>query len=156
MRLRIRPMRDTRGRRLLCIGFTVGMLAVPPALASARSRFAITPPQPSANSTITVSFKIPRRLPKGRHWILSIEDFLRTGQSCATFDTRDFATRGRRGQILKATFTPRQDFLDKNPTAWCTGSTLASGWAAFAESDTIYDLTRKYFHVVGIRPFTIA
>jgi hypothetical protein len=128
------------------------MLVITPMGASARSRFTITPPQPSASSTITVSYSVPGRLPKGHHWVLSMTDRLPLGQSCAVIVTKAFSTRGRRGQILTATFTPQQDVLDNNPTNWCTGQQNgASSWAAFAASAT----TPKHYHTVGFSFFTI-
>jgi hypothetical protein len=94
-------------------------------------------------------------LPKGRHWILLMTDGLRVGQPCATFGLKSFNTRGRNGQVLRATFYPQQDILDANPTAWCTGGT-ASSWFVSAASDTRNDQTAKHFHIVAGRLFTIA
>jgi hypothetical protein len=95
-------------------------------------------------------------LPQGRHWILSIGDLLTPGQPCAIYDQKSFNTRGRKGQILKATFYPQQDILDNHPTTWCTGSTAASSWGVFAASDTRNDQTAKHYHMVTLRFFTIS
>lgn len=143
----------TSVRAVVCVGLTIAAAAVSPAVADAAPRFSVNPSQPTAASTITVTFKVPKKLPKRRHWILLITDALSPPQPCATFDARDFSTRGRKGQILKATFQPGQDVLDTNPTAWCTGSADTSSWGVFAASATNRE---KRFHVVAHSLFTIS
>lgn len=143
----------TRVRRVVYVGLTMAAVAVSPAVAAAAPRFTVNPSQPTAASTITVTFKVPKKLPKRRHWILLITDALSPPQPCATFDAKDFGTRGRKGQILKATFQPGQDILDTNPTAWCTGTTDTSSWGVFAASATKRE---KGFHIVAHTLFTIS
>lgn len=146
----------TRGRRLLYVGFAMGAFAVAPTAAGAASRFTITPSHPSSSSTITIAFKVPRELPRGRHWILSLSNVgVRPGQPCATFVEKNFRTRGRKGQILKASFYPQLDIIDNHPTAWCSGG-VASSWGVFAASDTRNDLFVTHYHVVALRSFTIS
>lgn len=129
-----------------------GASVAAPAIADAASQFTIMPLQPNSTSAITVTFKVPKKLPKGQHWILAISDPLSPPQSCASYDQKDFSTRGTKGQILKATFRPEQDILDTNPTAWCTGSPAASRWAVAAISAVRRD---KEARVVAHRLFTI-
>jgi hypothetical protein len=132
------------------------VFAVAPTAAGAASRFTITPSQPSSSSTITIAFKVPRQLPQGRHWVLSLSNLgVRPGQPCATFVEKSLNTRGRTGRVLKATFYPQQDILDTNPTGWCTGG-AASSWGVFAASDTRNDLTAKQYRVVAAKYFTIS
>jgi hypothetical protein len=132
----------------------VGAFALAPAAAGAASRFTITPPHPTSSGPITVTFKVPRELPIGRHWILSIGDLVVPGKPCATYDEKDFRTRGRKGQVLKATFYPQQDIIDTNPTRWCTGGFAGSSWSAAAGSAARNGMQ---FHVVALgRDFTIS
>lgn len=135
------------------VGLAFVTVALGPAVADAASpsRFTIKPPQPSSTSAITVTFKVPKELPKGQRWMLGITDGLSSPQSCATIDLWSFSTRGRKGQILKAMFRPEQDILDTNPTAWCTGQG-ASTWGVIAFSATRQG---KPVQAVAHRFFTI-
>lgn len=136
-----------------CVGLAIAVVALAPAVADAASRFTIKPPQPSSTSAIAVTFKVPKELPKGQQWTLGITDGLSSPQSCATIDLKFFGTRGRKGQILKATFRPEQDILDTNPTAWCTGSQGGSTWAVIAASTTrqgkpVRAFAHRYFTIM--------
>lgn len=134
------------------VGLAIVAMALVPAIADAASRFTIKPPQPTSTSAIVVTFKVPKELPTGQQWVLGITDGLSSPQSCATIDLKFFRTRGRKGQILKATFRPEQDILDTNPTAWCTGQG-ASTWGVIALSATrqgkpVRPVARRYFTIM--------
>lgn len=133
------------------VGLAIVAMALVPAIADAASRLTIKPSQPSPTSTIIVTFKVPKELPKGQVWMLGMTDGVSSPQSCATIDVWSFLTRGRKGQILTAGLWPQQDILDTNPTAWCTGQG-ASTWGMIA-----YSATRqgKPLRVVARRYFTI-
>lgn len=65
------------------VGLAIVAVALAPAIADAASRFTIKPPQPSSTSAITVTFKVPKELPKGQQWILSITDgFIKSAVVC--------------------------------------------------------------------------
>jgi hypothetical protein len=74
-------------------GLAIVAVAVVPAIADAASRLTIKRPQPNSTSTITVTFKAPKVLPKGQHWMIGITDGLSTPQSCATINLNAFSLK---------------------------------------------------------------
>lgn len=148
MRFRISAAGRTLAARLPFIGLTIGLLLITSAAAGATSPFTVAPSHPTAHSTITVTFKVPKELPKGRYWSLGMGDHLKTPQPCASFEEQEFKTRGEKGEVLKATFRPQDDVVDMHPTAWCTGSGSASSYGVFAASHT-HD--GRHFHILVSR-----
>ena len=155
MRFRIRAVGRTRAAGLTFIGVSTGLLLITSAAAGGTSPFTIRPSHPTSHSTITITFKVPKKLPKGRHWLLGMGDHLATPQTCASFEELEFDTRGKKGEVLKATFRPQDDVVDTHPTAWCTGSAGASSYGVFAASHTP---NGGHFHILvsRFRLFTIS
>jgi hypothetical protein len=144
-------MEYTRGL-IRGVGLAIVAVVLAPAIADAASRFTIDPAQPSSTSAITVTFKLPKKLPKGQRWMLGITSGLSSPQSCAIGDLAFFRTRGTKGGLLVATFRPQDDPVDNNPTAWCTASQGASTWGLAAFSATrkgnpIRIYARRYFTI---------